>query len=140
MHIISIVCRLCVALGCRTSTLLTAIYSPRFERQIKDLATLLRKLGSSDPTYRRHIWKYARILDSNIMSSLQTKACPKLVFILACMLKRLNPETAKDILSIKQLEEVSDEDRERLEAGAEVLIRMICQAESGPTLNPISQK
>jgi hypothetical protein len=125
MHIISIVCRLCVALGCRTPTLVAAIYAHRFDRQIKDLTTLLRMLGSSDPTYQRHIWKYARIFDPSFMSSLQTRACPKLVFLLACMLKRLNPETAKDILSIKQLEDVSDEYRVRFKAEAEVLISLI---------------
>ncbi|XP_062159591.1 uncharacterized protein LOC133866943 [Alnus glutinosa] len=140
MHIISIFYRLCVALNCRISTLLKAIYARRFDRQITDLITLLTMFCSSDPTYQRRMWKYARIFDPNFMSSLRTRTCPKLVFLLACMLKRLNPETAKDILSIKQLEDVSDEYRERFKAEAEVLISWIYQAESGQTPTAPSQK
>ncbi|KAF5184379.1 hypothetical protein FRX31_026034 [Thalictrum thalictroides] len=72
--------------------------------------------------HKRQMWKYGRIFESEFLATLQTRACPKFMYILGCILKRVNSETAAGILDIKQLEEVSQDDRQKLWLGSKALV------------------
>lgn len=125
MHIVSIFCRLRDALNCNPDILLKAIRAPQFDRQIQALVKILGYMNEEVGQHERQMWKYGRIFDEKFMSVLQTKACPKLVMMLAAALQQERPEGAENILKIKQLEDVSEENKKKCIMVAEALRKMI---------------
>ena len=125
MHIVSIFCRLRDALNCNPDILLKAIRTPQFDRQIQALVKILGYMNEEVGQHERQMWKYGRIFDEKFMSVLQTKACPKLVMMLAVALQQERPEGAENILKIKQLEDVSEENKKKCITAAEFLRKMI---------------
>ena len=125
MHIVSIFCRLRDALNCNPDILLKAIRTPQFDRQIQALVKILGYMNEKVGQHERQMWKYGRIFDEKFMSVLQTKACPKLVMMLAVALQQERPEGAENILKIKQLEDVSEENKKKCITAAEFLRKMI---------------
>lgn len=59
------------------------------------------------------------------MSSLQTRACPKLVYILGEALRSEDPSTHRGILDIVQLSDVSDENKRKCKVETQKLLRMV---------------
>lgn len=125
MHIVSIFCRLRDALNCNPDILLKAIRAPQFDRQIQALVKILGYMNEEVGQHERQMWKYGRIFDEKFMSVLKTKACPKLVMMLAAALQQERPEGAENILKIKQLEDVSEENKKKCIMVAEALRKMI---------------
>ncbi|XP_047148475.1 uncharacterized protein LOC124820757 [Vigna umbellata] len=115
MHVVPIAFKLCEAFQCSSVQFLALIYTKIFEPQIRALETAFSLLGSKEESYRRQMWKYARIFDHTFLLPLQTKRCPKFAFILACILKNESPAANSRILEIKQFEEIPQSERERLE-------------------------
>lgn len=125
MHIIPITYRICTIVNCSPGQLLAAVYSTRFEKQIGELIVAIELMQKNGETHKRQMWRYGRIFTSWFMAKLQTKTCPKFVYLFACMLKKENAKSAENILQIKQLEEVSPEDQERCKIGAEQALKLI---------------
>lgn len=71
------------------------------------------------------MWRYGRLFDETFMADLQTRTCPKLVYMLASALKMEAPETHGGILGIAQLSDVSEENKKKCTAAAAELLRRI---------------
>lgn len=128
MRVLLIAYQICSTMNCSPAVLIRVVNANRFKPQISALIAAFKLMQATDEAHRRKMWKYGRIFDSGFFSALQTKACPKFVYILACILQRESPESHSGILEIKQLEEVNAEDQERLKEGASVLIKAIKSA------------
>ncbi|DAZ90793.1 TPA_asm: nucleocapsid protein [Ranunculus virus 1] len=139
MHIVPIFSRLCISLNCTTKTLLIGINNPEYEVQLKALVSVIRKMADNDGPCKQQMWKYGRIFDQNFMSSLQTRACPRLVYILAAALKYDHPDGSSNILSIQQLVGINERDKENCQMAGEALVRMIRSTHIDKYTSPIYQ-
>ncbi|GAB2213046.1 hypothetical protein Drorol1_Dr00021061 [Drosera rotundifolia] len=100
MHLASMFVQLCRILNCRSGILLQAINVKEYERPVICLIALLKLLHGDSPSHQRRMWKYGRIFDETFMAGIQTKACPKLVYIFAEALRKEAPQTYGDVLKI----------------------------------------
>ncbi|KAK9087899.1 hypothetical protein Syun_030293 [Stephania yunnanensis] len=73
----------------------------------------------------RRMWRYGRVFDETFMADIQTKTCPKLVYIMAAALQFEDPKTNMGILDIVQLGDVSPENQVLCKEAATRLLRMI---------------
>ncbi|XP_057775992.1 uncharacterized protein LOC130994888 [Salvia miltiorrhiza] len=125
MHIVPIAYNICLAMNVSPGDLIRAIYSPSFHPQIVALVAAFNLMMNHDEEHTRQMWKYGRIFESKFFSTLQTRSCRKLCFTLACILKRERARSHARILDIKQFEAISQEDREKLEEGAKLIVRAL---------------
>ncbi|KAM5563143.1 hypothetical protein ABKV19_018029 [Rosa sericea] len=123
MHVVPIAYRICMAMNCSPADLIRVINANRFRPQILGLIAAFKLMRNTDATHKRMMWKYGRIFDSSFLSALQTRSCPKFVYLLACVLKREASKSASGILEIRQLEEVSPEDKAKLYAGSSIIVQ-----------------
>ena len=65
------------------------------------------------------------MFDQAFMCDLQTKSCPKLVYILAEALRSEEPEKHKGILQIAQLASVTEDDKRRFAIMAQRLLERL---------------
>ncbi|KAK1576415.1 hypothetical protein Q3G72_013630 [Acer saccharum] len=68
---------------------------------------------------------YGRIFDLSFMAALQTKACPRYVYLFASILKNISSSNAENIHQIKQLEDVSEDNIIRCDKGAKMILSII---------------
>nr|WIW80035.1 N protein [Beet oak leaf virus]WLJ21675.1 N protein [Beet oak leaf virus] len=125
IHIVSIFIRLTNVLSCKPALLLSAINSPEYERQVSTLMEMLHLITNKQPEHQRRMWRFGRLFDDAFMSHLQTKSCPSLTYVLASALKSEAAKSNQDILNIKQLEDVSPENRVLYDAIGKMIVKMI---------------
>nr|DAZ90864.1 TPA_asm: nucleocapsid protein [Vincetoxicum virus 1] len=125
MHAVPMAYKICLCMSCTPGDLLRVMYARRFLPQIKALVEAFKLMKNKDANHQRQMWKYGRIFDSNFFAALQTRACPKFGFLMACILKRESAQAHAGILEIKQFEEIGEEDREKLQEGSKLLIRAL---------------
>lgn len=125
MHLSSMFVDLCSILNCNTEVLLQAINVKEYERQVKCLTALLTILLSNSSQHERKMWKYGRIFDETFMADIQTKACPKLVYVFAEALKEEKPNKYSNVLQIAQLSDVSEVNRRKCKDAAIKLVQAV---------------
>ncbi|CAH9119627.1 unnamed protein product [Cuscuta europaea] len=108
LHAVGIFANLCISLGMNSKHILQTMYTPEFERQIDALSDFVRMMTTKGEGYDKRMWRFGRVFNENFMSTLQTKACPKFVYILACMLKTEDPAKCRNILDIVQIKGLSE--------------------------------
>ncbi|CAH9088935.1 unnamed protein product [Cuscuta epithymum] len=109
LHAVGIFAQLCASLGVETELMLQVWSTREFSRQIGALSEFVKMMTNRENGYNRKMWRYGRIFNENFMSTLQTKSCPKFVYILASMLKTEDPAKCRNILEIVQIINLSDE-------------------------------
>lgn len=125
MHIVPIVEDLCRVLKCTPGEIIALVRTSRYERQIQSLLKVFEIINNGDEQHRRGMWRYGRIFDEDFMAFLQTKTCPKLVYVLASALQLKEPAAHSGILRIAQLADVSDEYKKKCTESAHLLLKMI---------------
>ncbi|KAG6468226.1 uncharacterized protein LOC122034778 [Zingiber officinale] len=125
MHIVDILLQLCEQLNCSPGVVLALINCRETERQVQCLTHLLKILADTGECHKKRMWRYGRIFDETFMADLQTKACPKLVYIMASALQMVAPERHSGILKIAQLADVSDENKKKCNIAAKQMLQSI---------------
>lgn len=144
MHIVSIVMQLSEALNCSMELIVDAFKSKEMENQVECLVRVLGFLNGNDENYRRRMWRYGRVFDQQFMCDLQTKSCPKLVYILAEALRSEEPEKHKGILQIAQLASVTEDNKRKFATMGQRLLETLKshkpQGASSSTSGPCSSR
>ncbi|DAF42365.1 N [Melampyrum roseum virus 1] len=133
MHLASFFVNICKVLNCSSAVLLQVLNVREYKRQIDCLVAILKILKTQDPVTRRNMWKYGRIFDEAFMADIQTKSCPKLVYILGSALKMEAPSSYANFDKIAQLKDVSDVNKKRCHAIATKLIETIREYTNNPS-------
>ncbi|KAK9082767.1 hypothetical protein Scep_029238 [Stephania cephalantha] len=107
MHIVDILVRLCEVLNCSPRLVMKIINTGETARQVSCLVRLMDILEDTSKDRERRMWRYGRVFDETFMADIQTKTCPKLVYIMAAALQFEDPKTNMGILDIVQLGDVS---------------------------------
>lgn len=125
LHVVDISIRLCKVLNVPSQKLIDIMNVREFRRQAVALAEMIRLVVSKADGDKRKMWRFGRIFDSTFMAELQTKACSKLVYILAYALKSEQPHGNENILDIVQLQNFSPDMKHKLSAAAQNVIKSL---------------
>lgn len=125
LHAIGIFAQLCVSLNIKSQALLRVLKCREYEKQVDALAHVAKMMADTSDSYQRKMWRFGRIFNENFMSSLQTKACPKFVYILASMVKQEDPPKCQNILQIVQIASLDGRMKLKCQAVGSRLLSML---------------
>nr|DAZ90737.1 TPA_asm: nucleocapsid protein [Linum virus 1] len=125
LHAVNILLGLVKALHCSPGEVLKSLLVDEFTTPIENLFTIIELYMSKDNQHKRGMWRYARLFEQKFMCTLQTRSCPRFVYILASMLHYENPTTHKGILQIVQLKDLNPDVKYRCKITGEVIVNAI---------------
>ncbi|GJR26788.1 coat protein [Tanacetum coccineum] len=112
LHTYALYLRAIQNLGVNCAQLGNAMHVPMFEPQLSAVSKLLELEHSKEPEYSRHMWKFGRLFDKNIMSVLQIKHCASFGLVLAYIVSETSDSNKEGPLKIAGLKDASQGDKD----------------------------
>ncbi|UQZ09617.1 49K protein [morning glory varicosavirus] len=139
LHSIGIFAQLCQSLNIKSQALLRFLRCEEYAKQVDALAEVARMMADTSTAHSKRMWRYGRIFNENFMSSLQTKSCPKFVYILASMVKQEDPAKCQNILQIVQIANLDTAMKMKCKLVGERLLSMIrSKSTKHPAFRPLA--